>query len=131
MKFVYWNDSVFQDRIKNMKDKVKKILAVKVKALRESADLTQEELASRCNVSWRTISNLERGQVVPDLLMMIQIAQIFNTSLDDILSLSIKDTKSKSRLEREQFLVEKIRFLNDRALDFLLDEVILLFKYFN
>jgi len=115
----------------DMKDKIRKSVSVKVKALRESASLTQEELAAKCNVSWRTISNLERGLVVPDLVMLVQICEIFNTKIDDMLSLNVADGRSKSRMEREQFVVEKIRFLNDRALDFVLDELILLFKYFN
>jgi len=114
-----------------MKDQIKKSLAFKVKALREASRLTQEELASKCNVSWRTVSNLERGLVIPDLIMLIQMSQIFNTTLNDLTGLEIDATKSKSRLAREQFLIEKIRSLNDKSLDFLLDELILIFKHFN
>lgn len=114
-----------------MKDDFKKSLALKVKALRESSALTQEELADKCDVSWRTISNLERGLVVPDLYMMVKISRIFNVKIDDMLSLDFDETKSRSRLEREQFLIEKIRHANDKLLDYLLDQLILLFKYFN
>ena len=114
-----------------MKDYIKKSLALKVKALREAAGLTQEDLASKCNVSWRTISNLERALVVPDVAMLAQIAQIFNTSMDELLTLTPDSSKSKSRLNREQFIIEKIRTLSDKSLDFLLDELILLFKHFN
>lgn len=113
-----------------MKEKIQKSLAVKVKALRESAGLTQERLADECNVSWRTISNLERGLVVPDLLMLVKIAEIFNVSVDDLLSLKLEPHKSRSRLEREQFIVEKLRTVSDKTLDFILDELILVFKYF-
>lgn len=114
-----------------MKERMKKSLALKVKALRESAMLTQEELADKCEVSWRTISNLERGLVVPDLYMLVKIAKIFNVSIDEMLNLQINDNKSRSRLEREQFLIEKITRANDKILDYLLDQLILLFKYFN
>ena len=131
MKLVEWNNIVFQDRIRRMKNKIRKSLAVKIKALRESAGFTQEELAAKCNVSWRTISNLERGLVVPDLVMLAHMSEIFNTKIDDMISLETVDNRSKSRLEREQFLIEKIRFLDDKTLDFVLDELILLFKYFN
>ncbi|MFQ8668401.1 MAG: helix-turn-helix domain-containing protein [Alphaproteobacteria bacterium] len=51
-----------------MKEDVKKYLGLKVRAIREAAGMTQEELAATCDVSWRTISNLERGTVVPDWL---------------------------------------------------------------
>lgn len=114
-----------------MKDKIKKSLAIKVKALRESAGLTQEALAERCNVSWRTISNLERGLVVPDLCMLIEISAVFQTGLDELLSFEPNPEKSLLRQEREQFLIEKIRHANDKMLDYLLDQLILLFKYFN
>lgn len=131
MKSVYWNNIVFQDINNFMKRDLKKSLALKVKALRESASLTQEELADKCDVSWRTISNLERGVVVPDLCMLIKIAEIFQVKLDDMVNLNIVTNKSWSRLEREQFLIEKIKLANDNIVDYLLDQLILLLKYFN
>lgn len=131
MKSVYWINIFFQHKVSDMKEHIKKSLAFKVKALRESLGLTQEDLAAKCNVSWRTISNLERGLVVPDLLMLIQIAKIFNTKIDDLIGLEFDSSKSKSRLEREQFLIEKIRTLNEKSLDFFLDELILISKHFN
>lgn len=114
-----------------MKRDLKKSLALKVKALRESASLTQEELADKCDVSWRTISNLERGLVVPDLCMLIKIAEIFQVKLDDMVNLNVVTNKSWSRLKREQFLIEKIRHANDNIVNYLLDQLVLLFKYFN
>lgn len=41
-----------------MKEDVKKYLGLKVRAIREAAGMTQEELAATCDVSWRTISNV-------------------------------------------------------------------------
>lgn len=114
-----------------MKDKIKKSLALKVKALRESASITQEELAYKCDVSWRTISNLERGLVVPDLVMIYKISQTFNVSIDYLLELDVNQNKSKSRLNKEQYIIEKLKYSNDKVLDYILDELILLFKHFN
>jgi transcriptional regulator with XRE-family HTH domain len=114
-----------------MKDKLKKSLALKIKALRESASITQEELAYKCDVSWRTISNLERALVVPDLIMLYKISQIFNVSIDSLLDVNIDNNKSRSRLDKEQYITEKIKYVNDKTLDYILDELILLFKHFN
>ncbi len=114
-----------------MKDKLKKSLALKIKALRESASITQEELAYKCDVSWRTISNLERALVVPDLIMLYKISQIFNVSIDSLLEVNIDNNKSRSRLDKEQYITEKIKYVNDKTLDYMLDELILLFKHFN
>ena len=131
MKSVYWNNILFQDRIRNMKERIQKSIALKVKALRESVGLTQEQLADKCDVSWRTISNLERGLVVPDLIMLVKIAKLFDVKVDDLIGLKVDSNKSRSRLEREQSAIEKLTNLNDSALNFVLDELILLFKYFN
>lgn len=114
-----------------MKDRIKKTIALKVKALRESASITQEELADKCDVSWRTISNLERGLVVPDLVMIYKISQIFNVGLDNLLEINIDQNKSISRLNKEQYIIEKLKYSNDKVLDYILDELILLFKHFN
>lgn len=114
-----------------MKEKLKKSLSLKVKALRESASLTQEELAFKCDVSWRTISNLERGLVIPDLVMLYNISRIFNVGIDSLLDIDIDDTKSRSRLEKEQYIIEKLKNSNDKILDYVLDEMMLLFKHFN
>lgn len=97
----------------NMKEDVKKYLGLKVRAIREAAGMTQEELAATCDVSWRTISNLERGTVVPDLVMIYKISQEFNISIDEMLDNKIADNKSLSRLEKENQIIEKIRKIDD------------------
>lgn len=74
-----------------MKEDVKKYLGLKVRAIREAAGMTQEELAATCDVSWRTISNLERGTVVPDLVMIYKISQEFNISIDEMLDNKIAE----------------------------------------
>ena len=84
-----------------MKENSKKYLGAKVRALRESAGMTQEDLSAACDVSWRTISNLERGVVVPDLFMLCRISQIFKVSIDEMLANDIRETKSLSRLGKE------------------------------
>ena len=114
-----------------MKDKIKKSLALKIKALRDSASITQEELAFKCDVSWRTISNLERGLVIPDLVMLFKIAKLFNVTLDSMLELEIDKNKSSSRLKKEQYITEKLKYADDKLLDYMLDELNLLLKYFN
>lgn len=112
-----------------MKEYIKIRLALKVKALREVHSLTQEELADRCGVSWRTISNLERGLVMPDLCMIYNIAQIFHTSIDEMLAFSVDEHKSRSRLDREQFVIEKVRSSNDKVLGFVTDQLMLIGNY--
>ena len=54
----------------------RKTLSIKIKTLRKTKDLTQEKLAEICNVSWRTISNLERGAVVPGLELICNLSNL-------------------------------------------------------
>ena len=116
--------------IHNMKDDVKKYLGLKVKAIREAAGMTQEDLAAMCDVSWRTISNLERGTVVPDLFMIYNISQKFNVSIDELLNNKIVQHKTFSRLDKENQIVEKIKRLDDNLLDYIDDNISLLLKHF-
>ena len=115
----------------NMKEDVKKYLGLKVRAIREAAGMTQEELAATCDVSWRTISNLERGTVVPDLVMIYKISQEFNISIDEMLDNKIADNKSLSRLEKENQIIEKIRKIDDNLLDYIDEQLRLLLKHFH
>ena len=113
-----------------MEEAVKKHMGLKVKIMRERAKLTQEQLAEECGVSWRTISNLERGLVVPDLTMRRSIAQKFNASVDDMLELKSISNKSPARIAKELKLYEEIKALNSKTLDFLLDIIPLFRSYF-
>ena len=113
-----------------MEEAEKKHMGLKVKIMRERAKLTQEQLAEECGVSWRTISNLERGLVVPDLTMLRSIAQKFNASVDDMLELKSISNKSPARIAKELKLYEEIKALNSKTLDFLLDIIPLFRSYF-
>lgn len=57
----------------------------KIALLRKEKNLTQMELADMLNISYQAVSNWERGETMPDVSKLPEIAQIFNTSIDDIL----------------------------------------------
>lgn len=114
-----------------MKNDARKYLGLKVRAMREVANMTQEELASICDVSWRTISNLERGTVVPDLFMIYRIAQKFDVQMDELLDHQVNNQKSLSRLKKEYILIEKIKRIDDNVLDYVDEQLCLLLKHFN
>ena len=113
-----------------MKKTIKKHLGIRVKALREKARLTQEELSEICEVSWRTISNIERGTVIPDLKVLIAISEHFKITLDDLLKLPPLENKSTARLEQEMLLMEKIKSCDDKLLSYISDQVNVILKHF-
>lgn len=57
----------------------------RVKEIRLEKKLTQEQLSQKLNVSRQTISSSENNRNLPDLEMVVQIAQIFNISLDQLI----------------------------------------------
>ncbi|HUQ97817.1 MAG TPA: helix-turn-helix transcriptional regulator [Gemmatimonadaceae bacterium] len=56
-----------------------------VRQLRESRGLTQEELAERAEVSATYVGFVERGDNVPTLTVIIQIASALNVRPSDLL----------------------------------------------
>ena len=64
----------------DLKDKIAKNLV----HLRTQAKLTQVQLAEMLNYSDKAVSKWERGEAIPDLRVLVQLASIYNVSLDDI-----------------------------------------------
>lgn len=56
-----------------------------IKNLRKNKGYTQEELASKLNVVRQTVSKWEKGYSVPDAEMLKKIAEIFETSVSQLL----------------------------------------------
>lgn len=53
----------------------------------EHDEMTQQELADRAGCSRQTIIVLEQGRYVPSLLLALQIAGVFGTTVDAIFTL--------------------------------------------
>ena len=56
----------------------------RVKELRIAAGMTQQQLAERVHVSSRTIISLEKEQYNPSLLLAYRIAEVFQTSVEEL-----------------------------------------------
>ena len=57
-----------------------------LKALRKEKGLTQEELAQQLHVSGRTISRWETGSNMPDISLLIEIAEFYDVSIPEIVA---------------------------------------------
>ena len=88
----------------------------KVKALRKTKNLTQEQLSEGVGVSWRTISNLETGKVIPKLDLIYGLAKHFDISIDELLNVRITKNKSVTRIRKENQVIQTIYQLNDQLL---------------
>lgn len=54
--------------------------------LRRNADMTQMELADRLNLTRQAVSRYEQGSSFPDVSILVIIADIFQVSLDELIS---------------------------------------------
>jgi transcriptional regulator with XRE-family HTH domain len=57
-----------------------------LKELRKEKDLTQEQLAEKLNVSGRTVSRWETGSNMPDISLLIEIADFYDVSIPEIVN---------------------------------------------
>jgi transcriptional regulator with XRE-family HTH domain len=64
---------------------LKRIIARNISALRQASRMTQLELAEKLNYSDKAISKWERGESIPDVLVLKSIADLFGVTLDDLL----------------------------------------------
>ncbi len=61
-------------------------IAKNITELRKASEITQAELAEKLNYSDKSISKWERGDGVPDVIVLQRIADLFGVTLNDIVS---------------------------------------------
>lgn len=61
---------------------LKPVIAKNITQLRQSAKLTQSELADRLNYSDKAVSKWERAESIPDITVLKAIADLFGVPLD-------------------------------------------------
>lgn len=64
---------------------IKENFADNLVRFRKEYNLTQAELAEKLNYSDKAVSKWERGESVPDLYALKNIADLFNVTLDDLI----------------------------------------------
>ena len=57
-----------------------------LKELRKEKDLTQEDLAEKLNVSGRTVSRWETGANMPDISLLVELAEFYGVSIPEIIN---------------------------------------------
>ena len=84
----------------------------KLQQLRKQANLTQQELADKLNVSRQAITKWEKDSGLPDLDNIKKISLIFNVKIDDLLDYKIENIKLNLDTKEEQIDKENSRFKN-------------------
>lgn len=80
---------------------LKTVVAANITKLRRIAGITQAELAEKLNYTDKAISKWERGESLPDIVTLKQVADLFGVTVDYLISESHEEKtaepKNKSR----------------------------------
>lgn len=66
-------------------ESMRKTIAGNISRYRKQLGMTQLDLSEKINYSDKSISKWERGDGVPDVLTLVQLAEIFGVSVDDLI----------------------------------------------
>jgi len=67
-------------------EELNKVIAKNLTGLRKKFGYTQIEMAEKLNYSDKAVSKWERGESVPDIFVLKKIADIFNVTVDTLIS---------------------------------------------
>jgi transcriptional regulator with XRE-family HTH domain len=69
----------------NKRDQHKKIIGASIKRKRQETGYTQDMIAERLNITTPSYARYETGSSVPDILRVIEIADIFECGIEELL----------------------------------------------
>ncbi len=75
-----------------------KTLGMKISELRKTHKMTQDELAEKMGVSSQAVSKWENDLSIPDLPLLIELANFFHVTLDDL----VKEKEETVKLVPEE-----------------------------
>ena len=64
---------------------MRKTIAGNIAKYRKQLGMTQIDLSEKINYSDKSISKWERGDGIPDVLTLVQLAEIFGVSVDELI----------------------------------------------
>ena len=64
---------------------MEKTISQKITGLRKAAGLTQEQLGEKLGISGQAVSKWERGEAMPDILILPDLCDMLGTTLDSLL----------------------------------------------
>lgn len=66
-------------------EQIRKIVGGRLCAYRKRANMTQAELAEKINYSDKSVSKWERGEGLPDLVVLCKLAELYEIPVDEFL----------------------------------------------
>lgn len=84
-------------------------MGVKIRQLRLSRGLTQEELGNTLGVSAQAVSKWESGATLPDIQLLPELSVLFGVSIDELFSMT-----DESRMDRIDSMISYVRFFPEK-----------------
>ena len=102
-----------------------------LKQLRKEKNLTQEQLAEKFFVSGRTVSRWETGSNMPDLSVLVELADFYGVDIREIIDGERKsesmDNETKETLKKvAEYTEEEKKKLKRRMADMMMGAIVLL-----
>lgn len=83
-------------------------IADNIRTLRKQHTLTQEQLAEALGVTVSAVYKWEAGHSVPEVKMLVELADLFEISVDTLLGYGRQNNNIKDRINRiEQYILER------------------------
>ena len=92
---------------------LKQIIAENISSLRREIGMTQAELAEKLNYTDKAVSKWERGESIPDVTVLKNIADLFGVKVDYLL------TEEHDKEETVPVPVKRRRFSNHMSITFI------------
>ena len=83
-------------------------LAENIRSYRKNRGLTQEQLAERLGITLGTVSKWERGSSEPDLGFLMDLAELFQVSVDALIGFSMRGNDADEEAERIKSLKKAV-----------------------
>ncbi|MDY0100608.1 MAG: helix-turn-helix transcriptional regulator [Bacilli bacterium] len=92
---------------------MKETLGQRISKLRKSKDLTQEQLGQKVGVTSQAVSKWENDTSAPDIMLLVDLANIFEVSVDELLgNIKINETPIIVPLEERKNIDQLILRVN-------------------
>ena len=88
---------------------IKQIISQNIVALRRESGMTQIELAEKLNYSDKAVSKWERGESIPDITVLKAIADLFEVTVDYLISAEHKEGDRKTDEPDEKQIARRAR----------------------
>lgn len=88
------------------------VIGKNITRLRRTANMTQLELAEKLNYSDKSVSKWEQGNGIPDVRILVQIAELFGVTLDDL----VHEQRERKLMPKTMRLIRRAVIISCSAL---------------